>query len=89
MGRVEGKRLTRVDLCSQPMEREFYPSPTRVGKNWQVVGFLLPVGLVLTQESDGNGILGGDPKFDPGSDRSLYLNPHLCDQTKVNPKLTI
>lgn len=48
-----------------------------------VFGFLLAVGLVLTQESDRNGILGGDPKPDPGSDRSSYLNPHELTPTPM------
>ena len=47
------------------------------------------MGLVLTHESDGNMILGGDPKPNPGSGRSSYLNPHLYDQAKVNPEFTI
>ena len=42
-------------------EHEFYPSSTRLGKNWRVGGFLFPIGLILAHESDGNGILRAIP----------------------------
>ena len=42
MGRVEGKGSMRVDPCTQPMKREFYPSPMRVGKIEGLLDFCCP-----------------------------------------------
>ena len=63
---VGGKGSMRVEPCTHPTYREFLPLPTRVGKDWRIVGYLLPVGLILSHESKWNEICEGDPKPDPG-----------------------